>query len=167
MSTNPVPAVRAGGDGDDAARPQDRRAAGEDLGEPVGEFVGVAVGELAGAAVPVVELADLAAPWAGGADLAVGGRPVRRGRDHERDPAVQLRGDEGGKLPGVTLHHLAGTGGALAGGEVDVAGGQPRPTRLVLHSDAVPAQVHCLHDGGGDSGHRVAHGLADVGVGGD
>ena len=38
-----VAAVGAGGDGDDAARPQDRRAAGEDLGEPVGEFVMVAV----------------------------------------------------------------------------------------------------------------------------
>ena len=37
------------------------------------------------AAVAVVHLADLAAAGAGGPDVAVGGRPVRRRSDHQRD----------------------------------------------------------------------------------
>ena len=66
----------AGGDHGDAAGPQQDRAAGEDLGDPVEEPVEAVVGEVGGvAAVAVVELDHSAAV---GADLAVHAGPVRR-----------------------------------------------------------------------------------------
>src|SRR6266545_765123 len=116
-----VAAVGAGGDGDDAAGAKDRGGAGEDLGEPVGQFVVVAVGEVCRvAAVLVMDFAHLAPAGAGGADVAVGGCPVRRGRDHQRDAPVEVGWDQDGKVPGVTLYDLAGAGGALGSRKADV-----------------------------------------------
>jgi hypothetical protein len=144
-------AVGAGGDGDDAPRPQDRCAAGEDLGEAVGQLVVVAVGEVARTAVPVMDLADLAASRPGRTDVAVDGRPVRRGRDHQRHPAVQLGRDKGGQLPGVTRHHLAGTRRALACARRML----PAASRAQRGSYSTPKPL------------RIAHPLARLRVGGD
>ncbi len=67
-------APRAGGDHHDPAGPQQRRAAGEDLGDPVQQGVQAVVGEVDRvAAVAVVELGDSALA---GADVAVDAGPV-------------------------------------------------------------------------------------------
>ena len=62
-------------------------------------------------------------------------------------------------MAGVAVEDFAGTGGALSGSQADALGCQDRPAGFVLHADAAAAEVHRLHDGGGDAGHGVAHPL--------
>ena len=75
-----VAAVGAGGDGDVPAGPQEGGAGGQDLVKPAARVSSAVVGEVAAvAAVAVVDFADLAGAGAGGADVAVGGRPRTAG----------------------------------------------------------------------------------------
>ena len=160
-----VVAPGPGGDHGDTAGPQQRGAAGEDLGDAVGQAVGAGVGEVG--RVGAVAVVVLGHPARAGADVAVDARPVRRGGDHQRHPSLSPAGASLRELAGVAADHLGVPGGALPPGQRDPVGGDSGPAGLVLDADAVAAEVDGLDQGGADAAHRVGDQVARGGVAGD
>ena len=96
-------------------------------------------------------------------DVAVHRCAVRRGCEHERDAPAQLRVEQRRKVAAVTGVDLAGSCGALRGGEVQVGAGEGGPARLVLDADRAPVEVDGFDQGGADPTHRVDDDVAGIG----
>ena len=102
-----------------------------------------------------------------GGDPSVQRRPVGRGGKDQGDEPAHGRVDQTGDRSAVTADDLAVPGGALALGESEVGLSEVGPLGLVLDADGVAALVDGFDKGGADPAHRVDHGVAGLGVGGD